>query len=137
MKKLLQSLPQKEQPKLNSHKRAKSVHKALVQTTGSHREDIAVRSYVKKATTLPVPSHKQDQNMGLIIGMLERVLVVVFILVGQYSSIAFVIAAKSIARFKQLEDQAFAEKYLIGTLSSVALAMLTTALLSNFFIVNP
>jgi hypothetical protein len=139
VKKLLQSLPQQEQPKLNSHKRAKSVHKALIQITGSHRENIAVRSYVKKATTLPVPSitQKQDQNMGLIIGMLERVLVAVFILVGQYSSIAFVIAAKSIARFKQLEDQAFAEKYLIGTLSSVALAMLTTALLSNFFIVNP
>lgn len=32
------------------------------------------------------------------------------------------LAAKSIARFKELEDRAFAEYYLVGTLMSVAVA---------------
>lgn len=139
VKKLLQSLPPQKQSQLISHKRVKTLRKALIQTSGQSRAAIAVRSFVKKPLVSPVllNDDKQEQNMGLIIGMLERVLVAVFILVGQYASIAFVITAKSIARFKQLEDQSFAEKYLIGTLSSVALAMLTTALLSHFIIVNP
>lgn len=139
VKKLMQSLPQQSQPNLKSHARAKSVHKALIENTNKYRDGIIVRSYVKKALVSAVPSNddKKDQNMGLIIGMLERILVALFILVGQYTSIAFVITAKSIARFKQLEDQSFAEKYLIGTLSSVALSMLTTALLSRFLMDHP
>ena len=139
VRKLLQSLPQQKQPKLKSHERAKSAHKALVQNARKYSEGMIVRSYVKKSLVTPVPSAEdtQEQNMGLIIGMLERILVAAFILVGQYTAIAFVITSKSIARFKQLEDQAFAEKYLIGTLSSVALSMLTTALLSSFLMVNP
>ena len=33
------------------------------------------------------------------------------------------IAAKTIARFKQLDDRGFAEYYLLGTLASVAVAV--------------
>jgi len=36
----------------------------------------------------------------------------------------FELTAKSVARFKQLEDRDFAEKYLIGTLTSLALALI-------------
>jgi len=138
VKKLLQSLPMQKQTHAKSYKRAKATHKALVQCKANYPEGIMIRSYVKKSLALPTPSvnHKQDQNMGLIIGMLERILVATFILVGQYTSIAFVITAKSIARFKQLEDQSFAEKYLIGTLSSVAISMMTTSLLLGLRILN-
>lgn len=137
VKKILQSLPQKNHPKLKRNMRAKPSRKSLIQSTYKYNGSIIVRSYVNNSSFPPVVSddEKQGPNMGLIIGMLERILVAVFILAGQYSSIAFVIAAKSIARFKQLEDQAFAEKYLIGTLSSVALSMLTTALLNSLLMV--
>ncbi|MFV0353482.1 MAG: DUF3307 domain-containing protein [Oscillospiraceae bacterium] len=64
-----------------------------------------------------------SNNAGQMIGMLERLIVAVLVLSNQYGAIAFVMAAKSLARFKQLEDQDFAEKYLVGTLASIAIAL--------------
>jgi hypothetical protein len=43
--------------------------------------------------------------------------------IGETSAIGFVIAAKSIARFKELDDKEFAEYYLIGSLMSMLLAL--------------
>lgn len=71
-----------------------------------------------------IEAHESD-GAGTAIGILERFIVALLTYLGQYEAIAFVIAAKSIARFKRLEDQEFAETYIIGTLSSVLLAMLT------------
>ena len=67
---------------------------------------------------------KAIKNTGEIIGILERFTIVLLGLMNQWSSIALVITAKSIARFKQLEDRDFAEKYLIGTLLSVSITLL-------------
>lgn len=65
------------------------------------------------------------QNAGRRIGQLERFLVTTLTVLDQYSAIAFVFAAKSIARFKKIEESPiFAEYYLAGTLASVSLAML-------------
>lgn len=66
------------------------------------------------------------ERAGAAIGILERLIIAVFTLCGQPAAIAFVIAAKSLARFKQLEDQAFAERYLVGTLLSSLLALVTS-----------
>lgn len=60
---------------------------------------------------------------GKIIGVLERALIFVFVASGNLTAIPFILAAKSLARFKQLNDRDFAEYYLIGTLSSVLLAL--------------
>ena len=62
-------------------------------------------------------------TMGGRIGMLERALVVMLTLSGGPGSIGFVIAAKTLARFKELDDQEFAERYLLGTLASVTIAL--------------
>lgn len=62
-------------------------------------------------------------NVGSLIGMLERVIVAMLLLCNQYSAIGLVLTAKSIARFKQLEEKGFAEKYLIGTLSSLLISL--------------
>ena len=62
-------------------------------------------------------------TMGGRIGMLERGLVVMLTLSGGPGSIGFVIAAKTLARFKELDDQDFAERYLLGTLASVTIAL--------------
>ena len=70
---------------------------------------------------------RDHHGAGEAIGWLERLLVVVLTAVSDFSAIAFVVTAKSIARFKRIEeDPEFAETYLIGTLSSVSIAMLTT-----------
>ena len=45
--------------------------------------------------------------------------------------IGFVLTAKSIARFKQMEDKNFAEKYLIGTLTSFLIVLITVLILKG------
>jgi hypothetical protein len=62
-------------------------------------------------------------RIGATIGAFERLLIVAFILVNATAAVGFVIAAKTIARFKQLDDRGFAEYYLLGTLASVSVAI--------------
>jgi hypothetical protein len=64
-------------------------------------------------------------RVGEAIGILERLLIVTFVLVGAEAAIGLVIAAKTLARFKQLDDRDFAEYYLLGTLASVAVAAIS------------
>lgn len=61
---------------------------------------------------------------GRAIGALERALTLTLVLLGQYTAIGLIIAAKSLARFKALEDREFAEYFLVGTLASLLLALL-------------
>lgn len=57
---------------------------------------------------------------GAIIGDLERILSAVFLAMNQMAAIGFIYTAKSIARFKEIEEnKGFAEYYLIGTLFSI------------------
>lgn len=65
-----------------------------------------------------------DAHRGAVIGILERLMVLGLVLVNQWAAIGLIITAKSVARFKRIEeDQAFGEIYLIGTLTSVLLAV--------------
>ncbi|SEA51390.1 DUF3307 domain-containing protein [Alkalimonas amylolytica] len=60
------------------------------------------------------------------IGMMERVLVLTLILVGQYGGVGFVIAAKSVLRFSDLRnanDRALTEYILLGSLLSLGLTL--------------
>lgn len=70
------------------------------------------------------------QNAGRLIGYLERFIVFTLIIYQQYGAIAFVIAAKSLARFQDINDKRqTAEYYLIGTLLSVVSAFIAALLL--------
>jgi len=62
---------------------------------------------------------------GLVIGVLERTLTLVLILAGQWAAIMLLLTAKSIARFEELKHRRFAEYYLVGTLTSLLIAILT------------
>ncbi len=64
-------------------------------------------------------------RIGATIGVIERLLIVTLVLAGGVAAVGLVIAAKTIARFRQLEDRLFAEYYLLGTLASVSLAVIT------------
>lgn len=71
-------------------------------------------------------SQRERDRMGAAIGVLERVLVVILIVSGGPAAIGFVVAAKTLARFKKLEkDKDFAERYLLGTLASVTIALVS------------
>ena len=62
---------------------------------------------------------------GRVIGMLERVLLFLILVQGEWAAVGFVIAAKSVVRFPELSKRAFAEYYLLGTLSSFLFAILS------------
>ncbi len=64
----------------------------------------------------------KEYNRGRIIGMLERLLIYAFVLTAQYTAIGFVLTAKGITRFKELQERSFAEYFLIGTLLSTIAA---------------
>lgn len=63
-------------------------------------------------------------NAGRMIGNMERRLITIALIAGQYTGIAFVLAAKTLARHKQLEEPSFAEYYLVGTLYSILYTIL-------------
>jgi hypothetical protein len=76
------------------------------------------------------PTHASPARIGATIGVLERLLIVTFVLTNATAAIGFVVGAKTLARFKQLDDRDFAEYYLLGTLASVGVA-LGSALLAD------
>ena len=93
------------------------------------------RGLVLVRAALDIPSLRMrrddDRTRGAIevargraIGVLERALAITFVFLGEYGAVGFVVAAKSLARFKALEDREFAEYFLIGTLASLLLAVL-------------
>lgn len=61
-------------------------------------------------------------NAGRLIGITERWMVLVFVLIGQFSAVGFLIAAKSILRFKD-GDLIKTEYVLIGTMLSFSIAI--------------
>lgn len=74
----------------------------------------------------------ESVRMGRYIGSLERLLVAALLSLAQYGSIALVFTAKSVARFKQLDDRRFAEYYIFGTLLSATVAVGAFLLLKYF-----
>ena len=72
---------------------------------------------------------ENEPSVGRMIGYLERLIIVILILCKETGAIGFVLTAKSLARYKQLNEQGFAEKYLVGTLTSTIAAMDVTIML--------
>jgi hypothetical protein len=65
----------------------------------------------------------RELHRGKIIGVIERILFFFFVVTNNYASIAFILTAKGITRYKELDDKNFAEYFLIGTLLSSALSI--------------
>ncbi len=89
-----------------------------------------------EALRLPAGDGNQygnTQQAGRYIGILERAIILTLTLSGAYTSIAFVLTAKSIARYKELADRDFAEYYLVGTLLSALIAILGGLFLRRFY----
>ena len=75
--------------------------------------------------------YSEELKAGNIIGKLERIIIAILLLNNQFGVIGFVLTAKSIARFKQMENRDFAEKYLIGTLTSFLIVLLSVLILKE------
>lgn len=74
-----------------------------------------------------IPSEDSLPLAGAWIGILERVLILTFILADQFAAIGFLLAAKSILRFgstAEKDHRKLTEYVLIGTMTSFALTIL-------------
>ena len=69
-----------------------------------------------------VPEDKV-RNAGAIVGTLERLLALAFVVKGDYQALGFLLTAKSILRFK-LDDARKAEYVLAGTLLSILIVLI-------------
>lgn len=69
------------------------------------------------------PECKEIKNAGALIGNLERILTLAFVCVGHWEAVGFIIAAKSLLRFKDT-DTAKTEYVLAGTFLSFGIAVL-------------
>ena len=92
--------------------------------------------FIRKLFTSISPKTSPKENLeelkaGNIIGKLERIIIAILLLNNQFGVIGFVLTAKSIARFKQMENRNFAEKYLIGTLTSFLIVLATVLILKG------
>ncbi|QCX00315.1 DUF3307 domain-containing protein [Aggregatimonas sangjinii] len=70
--------------------------------------------------------HESLPNAGKYIGIIERLFVLIFIVLGNWASIGLLITAKSVFRFNDLKDsnnRKLTEYILIGTLTSFGLAI--------------
>lgn len=77
-------------------------------------------------------------NAGMYIGILERILIFVFIISNHWEAVGFLIAAKSVFRFGELKntkDRKLTEYILIGTLLSFGVAVIVS-ITANFFLMH-
>ena len=77
-------------------------------------------------------------NAGRLIGLIERWLVLVFVLINQFAAVGFLLASKSILRYKSEQEEGFnkTEYVLIGTLLSFGFAI-GAAILVNLYFPKP
>ena len=80
-------------------------------------------------------NRNENLQAGRYIGMVERALILTLVVFGSISSLAMVLAAKSLARFGKLTDQQFAEYYLFGTLNSMLIALIAGLILRELLII--
>lgn len=80
-----------------------------------------------KEAKITIPDNGKEQslpNAGRVIGNVERMLTLVFVMLGQYEAIGFLLAAKSLLRFRET-DTVKSEYVLVGTLLSFGIAILS------------
>lgn len=89
--------------------------------------NIACRSLLGALGNPPAKALSAAQSRaGRIIGSLERSIIAIGLISESWEVLAAVIALKSIARFKELDDMISAEYFLVGSLFSVLWAMIVT-----------
>lgn len=85
-------------------------------------------SYPISRTTSPTIKQKRapdklEPSTGLYIGWAERALIGIFMLLKIYTGLTLLATLKTLARFKQLENRANAEYFILGTLLSILLGV--------------
>ena len=107
------------------------VVRALLKWSSAKKQPTAPQSAMQQGAAGEQPA-EPDVKAGRFIGLLERLLIVFGLLTGKWDIIAAVIALKTVARYKELDQQITAEYFLIGSLCSILWAFLVAILLSDY-----
>ncbi|MEE1107530.1 hypothetical protein [Macrococcoides canis] len=96
-------------------------------------------------TSMSAIEIKTSDNIGLLIGYIERMLVILFFILGEYTAIGLVIASKSILRFNDLKDDGQnhnpdkidkkSEYILLGTMLSLLTGIINGIIFKLVFII--
>jgi hypothetical protein len=98
-------------------------------SAGARLVDAALRGFLSPRDEDSSEGSGPD-GAGWRIGILERWLILGLGWAGQWGAVGLVLTAKSVARFKKMDEQGFAEIYLIGTMTSALVAMVSGAVLA-------
>ncbi|OAA90943.1 DUF3307 domain-containing protein [Clostridium ljungdahlii] len=86
--------------------------------------ELYLQPYKNKAMNVQIIYPLEKTSASDYIGIFERFIIITLVINGAYQAIAFIFTAKSIARFRELEEKYFAQYYLVGTLFSTSLGIL-------------
>lgn len=93
--------------------------------------NVTFKVYFKKYAKME--ESESIEGAGALIGTIERIIMLIFVILQQYASMGLILTAKSIARFDKIsKDQMFAEYYLLGSLFSVLWVLVSCLLLGYF-----
>jgi hypothetical protein len=112
--------------------------KTLVITTAIVFLTIPVSVIIRELTSKWADNLGENNSLkdaGKYIGMLERILIFIFIILNRWDAIGFLLAAKSVFRFgdlKEAKDLKLTEYMLIGTLLSFGIAIVTGLLVVGY-----
>lgn len=80
-----------------------------------------------EASPQPPTVSLTEPRVGALIGDFERALLAFGILIGSWEVLGAIIALKTVARFKELDEKLDAEYFLVGSLFSLGWGLLITA----------
>ena len=85
-----------------------------------------------QATDQTPPPNAFNAKAGGVIGAFERMILAAGVLTGSWEMVAAVVALKTVARFKELDERLDAEYFLVGSLFSILWAIVVTAAWISF-----
>lgn len=88
-----------------------------------------VIAFTTKGMVKENPEGQNNERGGKNIGIYERIIILTFVLMGQYEAIGFLITGKSIIRFVNKDEHIRSEYVLLGTMMSYTFAIVTGVLI--------
>ncbi len=95
----------------------------LVTTPVSYLIRHATQNIKKRKSNTSHDEEEKTENGGKLIGIFERIIILTFVLLGQYEAIGFLITGKSIIRFANNKEHIESEYVLVGTMMSYAISI--------------
>ena len=84
---------------------------------------VQLAPFIKAIENRDSANNSSLENAGAVIGRLERIIMLTFIFLDEYTAVGFVLALKAAYRFKDTDDHARAEYMLMGTFLSLAITI--------------